>query len=53
MNEEKTIGMNLKVPNNLNELLLDKVAAERKRGNKTTKEILIINMIKKHRKELL
>lgn len=53
MEKEKTIGMNIKFPNDLNELLLDKVATERKRGKKTTKEKLIINLIKKHRKELL
>jgi|1_EtaG_2_1085319.scaffolds.fasta_scaffold07589_2 hypothetical protein len=50
---EHTIGMNLRLPNSLNEALLDKVAIERKRGNRTTKENLIINMIKEHRKELL
>ncbi len=51
--EEKTVSMIIKkMPNDLNELLLDKVASERKRGVKTKKEILIINMIKKHRKEL-
>lgn len=53
MNTQKTIGIRINLPNDLNELLLDKVAMERKRGNRITKEKLIIELIKKHRKELL
>jgi|TARA_R100001530_G_scaffold135631_2_gene113335 hypothetical protein len=40
--------MILKIPTELNEELLDEVAKCRKQGNRTSKEKIIISLIKKH-----
>jgi len=42
------VKMILKLPTELNEILLDEVAKQRKAGNRTSKEKLIVNILKKH-----
>jgi len=42
------VKMRLTLPDNLNEALLDEVAQRRKQGSRTSKEKLIINLLKKH-----
>jgi hypothetical protein len=42
------VKMILTLPDELNESLLDEVAKNRKEGNRTSKEKLIISLLKKH-----
>lgn len=49
----KTKKMLLTIPDELNELLLDRVARDRKSGIKSSKEAIIIHLLLRHKKEII
>jgi len=49
----KTISTIIYIPFDLNEIIHDKIARERKKGNRTSKEKIIIELLNKNRKELM